>query len=218
VIEFDPLGKRVERRASLFCYPFLRNLSTPFPPSPFIPPSENRPRPPPLLTRRPPRPLGDPLVPERHPRGRVSVKRRGRTRARGGRSCCSTRSNRQQLAKEAASERRRQRLFSVLLSLCRGPLLAQQPTPFVASRRPLIGPVLGSSKRRSLACEKQEAQLSKKKNGGARTALLLLSRSSSAFVPLDPLLISPLVSLSLLSLSLLSLSLSLFSLSFLRFQ
>jgi len=73
--------------------------------------------------------------------------------------------------------------------------------------------MLGSSKRRSLACEKQEAQLSKKKNGGARTALLLLSRSSSAFVPLDPLLISPLVSLSLLSLSLLSLSLSLSSLS-----
>ena len=55
--------------------------------------------------------------------------------------------------------------------------------------------------------------MSKKKNGGARTALLLLSRSSSAFVPLDPLLISPLVSLSLLSLSLLSLSLSLSSLS-----
>ena len=73
--------------------------------------------------------------------------------------------------------------------------------------------MLGSSKRRSLACEKQEAQLSKKKNGGARTALLLLSRSSSAFVPLDPLLISPLVSLSLLSLFSLSLSLSSLSLS-----
>ena len=209
MIEFDPLGKRVERRASLFCYPFLRNLSTPFPPSPFIPPSENRPRPPPLLTRRPPRPLGDPLVPERHPRGRVSVKRRGRTRARGGRSCCST-----LMQSTAASKRGGERaaaaatVFRLALSLS-WPFARPAAYPF---RR------FTASTHRPRAWIEQKAQPCVRKARGAIAArrktaargrrcccslvLLRLSFLSTPFL-------SHLSSLSHSSLSLLSLSLSL---------